>query len=334
MGKYGATLAKLSRKTSHRMALLRNLTAALIRHERIETTYAKAKAAHRVAEKIITLGKRDTAFTKRKVRGFLYDHDGSLTRKLHTELKKRYAQRAGGYTRVQRLPARASDQAAMGVLELVDSPLPNLPKLNLTEKAFERALSIRTFAVKQDLRSQAYWAEQTALAKGVSVAEAKKIAERVRTGEAATLLIQQHRDTVLKEAIAKESNPDAPIGRSAGKSQRRSPGVFATHMLMSQHSEFALQNHAARNRRIASAALSEQGVVRTPQQAVINGIYALALRHRADHIAELRQIQPRYNEAFAKIRKEQETQAQQQQAMEKEAKKQQGVLGRLRGIFG
>src|SRR5436305_7467223 len=89
---------KLGRNASHRLALMRNLTRALFTHERIITTVEKAKEARRFAEKLITLGKAGTLHARRIALSRLPDPD--IINKLFTEIAPRYADRAGGYTRV------------------------------------------------------------------------------------------------------------------------------------------------------------------------------------------------------------------------------------------
>ncbi|KAI9798939.1 MAG: hypothetical protein M1825_004952 [Sarcosagium campestre] len=111
----------LSRKSSHRQALLRNLVTSLFEHESITTTYAKAKEAQRLAEKLITLGKRNTnAARNRAQRVFYTPH--SLLPKLFGPLRERYESRPGGYTRVLRVEPKKDDQAASAILELIDGP--------------------------------------------------------------------------------------------------------------------------------------------------------------------------------------------------------------------
>jgi len=92
----------LSRSSSHRQALLRNLVTSLIKHESITTTWAKAKEAQRLAEQVITLGKKNTEASKRRALEIFYTpHD--LLPKLFGNLRERYADRPGGYTRVLRI---------------------------------------------------------------------------------------------------------------------------------------------------------------------------------------------------------------------------------------
>ncbi|CCF35971.1 ribosomal protein L17 [Colletotrichum higginsianum] len=112
----------LSRNSSARQALLRGLVTSLVAHEHIQTTYAKAKEAQRLAEKLITYAKRDNEETRRKAQAILYTpHD--LLPKLFGELRQRYTERPGGYTRVLRTePRNTYDQAPSAILELVDGP--------------------------------------------------------------------------------------------------------------------------------------------------------------------------------------------------------------------
>ncbi|OGO02149.1 MAG: 50S ribosomal protein L17 [Chloroflexi bacterium RBG_13_52_14] len=108
---------KLSRATDHRMALYRNLVTDLLRYEKIVTTEAKAKEARSLAEKMITLGKKGGLPARRQALVVVYDKD--VVNKLFAELGPRYAQRAGGYTRVVKLGPRLGDGAPMAQLELV-----------------------------------------------------------------------------------------------------------------------------------------------------------------------------------------------------------------------
>jgi large subunit ribosomal protein L17 len=109
---------KLGRTSSHRTAMFRNMAAALIKHEQITTTLPKAKELRPYVEKLITLAKRGGLSNRRLAHARLLD-DTQLV-KLFDMLAPRYADRAGGYTRVLKAGFRASDQAAMGIIELVD----------------------------------------------------------------------------------------------------------------------------------------------------------------------------------------------------------------------
>ena len=111
---------KLQKTTSHRLAMLDNMVTSLLEHEAIKTTVPKAKEARRLAERIITLGKRgglsNVRLAERTVRS------RAVLQKVFGELKDRYAARPGGYTRIVRLGFRTGDAAEMALLELVDRP--------------------------------------------------------------------------------------------------------------------------------------------------------------------------------------------------------------------
>ena len=109
---------KLQRTSSHRTALFRNMAAALIKHEQITTTVAKAKELRPYVEKLITLAKHGGLSNRRLAHARLLD-DAQLI-KLFDTLATRYADRAGGYTRVIKAGIRMSDAASMAVIELVD----------------------------------------------------------------------------------------------------------------------------------------------------------------------------------------------------------------------
>lgn len=109
---------KLQRTSSHRAALLRNMAAALIKHEQITTTTAKARELRPYAEKLITLAKHGGLSNRRLAHARLLD-DTQLV-KLFDVLAARYADRAGGYTRIIKAGFRASDAAPIAVIELVD----------------------------------------------------------------------------------------------------------------------------------------------------------------------------------------------------------------------
>ena len=109
---------KLQRKTGHRKALLRNMAAALIKHEQIKTTLPKARELRPYVEKLITLAKRGGLSNRRLAQSRLMD-DTQLV-KLFSALSERYAGREGGYTRVIKAGFRASDAAPMAIIELVD----------------------------------------------------------------------------------------------------------------------------------------------------------------------------------------------------------------------
>lgn len=109
---------KLGRSTSHRRALFRNLVTSLLDHERIETTDAKAKDLRRVAERMITLGKRGDLHARRTALRTIQSKD--VTDKVFGDLAERFREREGGYTRVMKMRGRVGDAAPMSIIELVD----------------------------------------------------------------------------------------------------------------------------------------------------------------------------------------------------------------------
>ncbi len=115
-------LRKLNKTSSHRLAMLRNMTVSLLKHEAIKTTLPKAKELRKVAEPIITLGKTDTLANKRLAFDRLRDRD--MVVKLFSELGPRYKSRNGGYLRILKFGFRQGDNAPMALVELVDRPIP------------------------------------------------------------------------------------------------------------------------------------------------------------------------------------------------------------------
>ncbi len=129
--------AKLGRKSEHRNMMLANLVCSLIKHKRITTTLAKAKAARSVAEKMVTLGKSGTIHDRRLAAARLHQEDA--VRILFNEIAPVQKERNGGYTRIMRLQQRPGDSAQMAILEWVDLPVeaPAPPKAE--EKTTEAA---------------------------------------------------------------------------------------------------------------------------------------------------------------------------------------------------
>src|SRR6266567_4074254 len=115
-------LRKLNRTSSHRLAMLRNMTNSLFTHEAIKTTLPKAKELRRVAEPLITLGKSPTLSNRRLAFDRLRDTE--VVYKLFNELGPRYAKRPGGYLRILKFGFRVGDNAPMALVELMDRPEP------------------------------------------------------------------------------------------------------------------------------------------------------------------------------------------------------------------
>lgn len=115
--KHRARARKLGRTTSHRLAMLRNMVTSLLQHERIQTTDAKAKEVRRVADRMITLGKRGDLHARRRALRVIRRRE--VAAKVFDELAERYRERPGGYTRVVKLRRRPGDAAPVSIVELV-----------------------------------------------------------------------------------------------------------------------------------------------------------------------------------------------------------------------
>jgi large subunit ribosomal protein L17 len=116
--KHRIALNKLSKKSGHRHAMVRNMVASLFKYERIRTTKAKARVVRQNAEKMITRAKIDNVHNRRLI-GRKITQRGIVT-KLFTDIAPRFKERPGGYTRILKLPARITDASEMVFLELVD----------------------------------------------------------------------------------------------------------------------------------------------------------------------------------------------------------------------
>lgn len=116
--RHGNGLRKLNRTSSHRLAMLRNMSNSLLKHEVIKTTLPKAKELRMVVEPLITLGKKDNLANRRLA--FNRTRDRDIVTKLFTELGPRYATRPGGYLRILKFGFRHGDNAPMALVELVD----------------------------------------------------------------------------------------------------------------------------------------------------------------------------------------------------------------------
>jgi large subunit ribosomal protein L17 len=120
--RHGLTGRQLSRNSTHRWAMLRNMAASLLRHETIRTTVPKAKELRRFVEPLITLGKTDSQANRR--RAFSKLRDTEVVTKLFDDLGPRFKARPGGYTRILHMATRAGDNADMALMALVDQAAP------------------------------------------------------------------------------------------------------------------------------------------------------------------------------------------------------------------
>ena len=153
---------KLGRSSAHRLALLRNMVTSLLDHEQIETTDAKAKELRRVAERMITLGKRGDLHARRQALRVVRSRE--VTGKLFGPLAERYKERAGGYTRILKLRTRIGDAAPISLIELVDREVAVPEKPVKPEKGTKAAKGAKTAkAAKGEKKTAA--AEKAAPAK-------------------------------------------------------------------------------------------------------------------------------------------------------------------------
>ena len=141
--RHGGGLRKLGRTSSHRAAMLRNMTVSLLRHEEITTTLPKAKELRRVAEPMITLGKKPSLANRRLAYDRLRDRE--IVGKLFDDLGKRYAKRNGGYLRILKMGFRKGDNAPLALVTLLDraetaaEPKPEEKKKSEEKKAAKAA---------------------------------------------------------------------------------------------------------------------------------------------------------------------------------------------------
>jgi large subunit ribosomal protein L17 len=134
--RHGSGLRKLNRTSSHRLAMLRNMTVSLLRHEEITTTLPKAKELRRVAEPMITLGKKPSLANRRLAFDRLRDR--GIVAKLFDDLGPRYAKRNGGYLRILKTGFRKGDNAPLALVTLLDRPETGTPHAGDEEKAAKK----------------------------------------------------------------------------------------------------------------------------------------------------------------------------------------------------
>lgn len=169
---------KLSRTSAHRSAMYRNLVTSLLDHERVETTDAKAKELRRLADRMITLGKRGDLHARRRAMRVIRARD--VTAKVFSELAERYRTRPGGYTRVIKTRRRAGDAAGMSIVELVEALQVAKP-----EKKAKKTTSRRKETAKAPAKKKAA-AKAGAKQAGAKKATGKKGASKKETAKRTT----------------------------------------------------------------------------------------------------------------------------------------------------
>ena len=138
---HGKTGSKLGRTSSHKEAMLRNMVTSIIKHERIRTTDMKAKELRKIAEKMITLGKKGSLHARRQALAVVRDR--AMVGKLFGELTERYRDRAGGYTRIVKAGYRFGDNAPVSIVEFIPDEKKKekaKPKAKSKTKAKEKAV--------------------------------------------------------------------------------------------------------------------------------------------------------------------------------------------------
>jgi len=133
---------RLGRDSAQRKALMRSLVTSFLEKGRIKTTKAKAKALRPVAEKMITLAKKGTLHSRRKVLSFVYKKD--VVKKLFEDIGPRFSERPGGYTRIIKLGPRAGDGAEMALIELIGTEFEKKTKKKGTPEKRAKAAAART----------------------------------------------------------------------------------------------------------------------------------------------------------------------------------------------
>lgn len=124
--RHGKSGKKLGRTSSHRIAMLRNMVTSFLKHEKVKTTDVKAKELKKVAEKMVTLGKRGDLHARRQAAAFVRDKE--IVTKLFDELSARYRDWNGGYTRIVKMGFRVGDNAPMSTIEFIREATQEQPK--------------------------------------------------------------------------------------------------------------------------------------------------------------------------------------------------------------
>jgi large subunit ribosomal protein L17 len=127
--RHGKSGKKLGRTSSHRTAMLRNMVTSFLKYEKIKTTDVKAKELKKVAEKMVTLGKRGDLHARRQAAAFVMEKD--VVAKLFDELSVRYRDWSGGYTRIVKMGYRIGDNAPMSIIEFIRETTQEQPKAKL-----------------------------------------------------------------------------------------------------------------------------------------------------------------------------------------------------------
>lgn len=193
---------KLGRTSAHRLALYRNMVTSLLEHERIQTTDAKAREVRRIAERMITLGKRGTLHARRRALRIIRQRE--VAAKVFDELADRYRDRPGGYTRVLKIGIRTGDAAPVSIVELVEAGEVARPKAEPAEKktARRRSAPKKTPAKKTAPKKKASGSKTQAKKKP----EKKKVASKKGSSGKTRLKGDSAKKTAAKKVAKKKTS--------------------------------------------------------------------------------------------------------------------------------
>jgi large subunit ribosomal protein L17 len=178
--RHAARSRKLGRTSAHRKAMYRNMVTSLLEHERIQTTDAKAKEVRRLAERMITLGKRGGLHARRRAQRVIRSRE--VTAKVFDDLAERFRERPGGYTRVLKIGPRQGDAAALSLVELVEGQAAPEPR-----KKKKKAAAAKAPAAAEATKGTAKRAaKKTAAKKTAKKAATEKATKKAGTRKAAS----------------------------------------------------------------------------------------------------------------------------------------------------
>lgn len=200
--RHRARTHKLSRTSAHRIAMYRNLVTSLLDHERVETTDAKAKELRRIADRMITLGKRGDLHARRRAMRVIRVRD--VAAKVFGELAERYRTRPGGYTRVLKTRRRMGDAAGMSIVELVE-PL----EVVKPEKKAKKTAPGKKEAAKTPAKKKVT-AKAASKKAGAKKATSKKAASKKKTAKKTT----RKKATTSKASAKKSAKSKKPRAKS------------------------------------------------------------------------------------------------------------------------
>ncbi len=206
---------RLSKNTSHRKALLTNTAKNLLVYQRIETTLAKAKESRRLAERLITLGKKDTLHSRRLAYKILGDR--SLVKRLFSEIAPLFKDRSGGFTRIVRLRNRVGDGANIVILELVE-------KIKIEEVVKPKKEKVKEDTIDKKTDSEAKL-EDKAKAKEEKI-KVKEEKSKEATPEKKVAEVKEKPSKLEKKEIKVEEEKKITVSDDEEVKPKKKPGIF------------------------------------------------------------------------------------------------------------